>query len=60
MRTDPKLNMNTAAKLYDVPCTTLRRRYAGTPSRCDIPTNSTKLTLIEETVLLETILDLDM
>ena len=30
------------------------------PSRRDIPANSTKLTPIEETVLLETILDLDM
>ena len=59
MKNNPKLTINAAAKLYEVPRTTLRRRHAGIPSRCDIPANSRKLTPIEESVLLEKILNLD-
>jgi hypothetical protein len=59
MKNNPYLTIRAAAKLYEVPRTTLQTRCAGVQSRRDIPANSTKLTLIEETVLLETILDLD-
>jgi hypothetical protein len=60
MKNNPKLTINAAVKLYEVPRTTLRRRHVGISLRCDIPANSRKLTLIEESVLLEKILDLDI
>ena len=59
MKNNPYLIIRAAAKLYEVPRTTLQTRCAGVQSRRDIPANSTKLTLIEETMFLETILDLD-
>jgi hypothetical protein len=59
MENNPRLTTRAAAKLYEVPRTTLQERRAGIPSRRDIPANSMKLTLTEETVLLEKILDLD-
>jgi hypothetical protein len=59
MKNNPKLTINAVVKLYEVPRTTFRCRYVGIPSRCDIPANSRKLTPIEESVLLEKILDLD-
>jgi hypothetical protein len=59
MKNNLYLIIRAAAKLYEVPRTTLQIRCAGVQLRRDIPANSTKLTLIEETVLLETILDLD-
>ena len=58
-RKDPKLSIRSLASIYNVPRTTLQHRIAGRPSRRDIPTNSKKLTPIEETVLFETILDPD-
>jgi hypothetical protein len=59
MKNNPYLTIRAAAKLYEVLRTTLQTRCAGVQSRRDIPVNSTKLTLIEETVFLETIFDLD-
>ena len=59
MKNNPYLTIRTAAKLYEIPHTTLQTQYANVQSRHDIPTNSTKLTLIEETILLKTILDLN-
>ena len=60
LQKDPKLSVRAIAQLYQIPCTTLRERRRDIPARRDTPANSTKLTPIEETVLLETILDLDM
>lgn len=48
-----------AAKTYDVPRTTLQRRRDGIPSRRDCEPNSKKLTKLEESVIIEHILDLD-
>jgi hypothetical protein len=49
-----------AAKAYDVPRSTLQRRRAGTLSRRDCEPNSRKLTKLEESVIIEHIIDLDL
>ena len=59
MKNNPYLIIRAIVKLYEIPCTTLQIQCIGVQSRRDIPINSMKLTLIEDTVLLETILDLD-
>jgi hypothetical protein len=59
MKNDPNLTVRMAAKLYEVPRTTLQDRRAGIRSRRDVPANSKKLTPIKERVLLEKILYLD-
>ena len=56
---DPNLSIRSLASIYKVPRTTLRHRMTGKPARRDISANLTKLTPIEKTVLLETIIDLD-
>jgi hypothetical protein len=48
-----------AAAIFNVPESTLRDRRAGKPSRRDSQPNSKKLTLEEEQVIVEHILDLD-
>jgi DDE superfamily endonuclease len=48
------------AKTYDVVRTTLRRRRAGIPSRRDCTPKLKKLTDLEESVIIQHILDLDM
>ena len=48
-----------AATAYKVAETTLRRRRAGVPARCDCQPNSKKLTQLEEEVIVGHILDLD-
>jgi hypothetical protein len=59
MKNNLYLIIRAAVKLYGVPRTILQTRCIGVQSRYDIPVNSMKLTLIEEIVFLETILDLD-
>ena len=59
LKKDPKLSIQSLASIYKVSRTTLQHRLTGRQSRRDISANSKKLTPIEETVLLETILDLD-
>jgi hypothetical protein len=49
-----------AAKTYDVPRSTLQRRRAGTLSRRDCEPNSRKLTKLEESVIIDHIIDLDL
>jgi hypothetical protein len=56
---DPKLTQRRAAKIYNVPRTTLNRRRVGTASRHDTSINSKKLTDLEESVIVQYILDLD-
>jgi hypothetical protein len=56
---DPKLTIRRAAAHYNVPRSTLATRRHGTLSRRDSPPNLGKLTLLEEKVILERILDLD-
>jgi DDE superfamily endonuclease/helix-turn-helix, Psq domain len=53
------LSLRRAAKLYDVPFTTLRDRKAGRPARHDIQPNCRKLTSYEEQVIVRYILELD-
>jgi hypothetical protein len=59
MERDPNLSTRRAAIYYNVSRTTLARRQQGTLSRRDSPPNSRSLTLLEEKVILERILDLD-
>ncbi|KFZ24719.1 hypothetical protein V502_00815 [Pseudogymnoascus sp. VKM F-4520 (FW-2644)] len=59
LKNDPKLSVRTAAKIYIVPEATLRYRRVGRQSRRDMPANSRKLTDLEESVILQRVLDLD-
>jgi len=48
IQNNKNLSIRAAAKLYDVPRTTLQDRLAGKPARRDITPNSKKLTQSEE------------
>ncbi|KAJ8111257.1 hypothetical protein OPT61_g6105 [Boeremia exigua] len=52
--------LRSAAAIYSVAETTLRRRRAGRPARRDCQPNSKKLTQLEEEVIVKYILDLDL
>ena len=54
-----KLSIRSAARIYNVSETTLRERRAGRPARRDIAANSRKLTDLEESVIVQHILELD-
>lgn len=56
MQNDPDLSARAAGKIYSVDHETRRKR--GMRSRRDIPANSRKLTNLEESVLVQHILDL--
>jgi hypothetical protein len=58
MQNNPKLSARAAGKVYSVDHQKLSRRRHGMQSRCDIPANSRKLTNLEESVLVQYILDL--
>ena len=58
MQRDPKLRPRAAARIYSVDHRKLGRRLQGVPSRRDISANSRKLTILEESVLVQYILDL--
>jgi len=57
-KNDSKLNLRAASKIYTVPYTTLHHRHSGTPSRCNTPANSRKLTDLEEKTIIQYILKL--
>jgi phage regulator Rha-like protein len=59
LENDQNLTSRAVAKIYEVPHTTLLRRRDGKKSRRDISANSRKLTNLEESVILQRILDLD-
>jgi hypothetical protein len=59
IRTSKQLSCRAAAKIYNVPLSTLNARINGRTPRHDIRANSTKLTPIEEEVIIQYILDLD-
>ena len=59
MQNDSKLSLRAAAKIYSVHHTKLSRRQRGRQSRRDITANSRKLTNLEESVIVQYILDLD-
>ena len=52
-------SMRHAAATYDVPEATLRRQRAGIDSRRDCEANSKKLTKLEESAIVQHVLDLD-
>jgi hypothetical protein len=54
-----KMSRLAAAKIYNIPESTLRARMTGRPSRRDIRANGKKLTELEEEVIVNHILDLD-
>jgi len=58
LQNDKKLKIFTAAKLYNVPVTTLRRRRAGRPARRDTMPKSRRLTDSEEKAIVQYILEL--
>ncbi len=55
----PKLSVRAAAKIYIVPPSTLRDRLNGVTARRDTLPNLRKLTNLEESTIVEYILDLD-
>jgi hypothetical protein len=59
MKRDATLSQRRAAAIYSVPQRTLSDRRAGRPSRADCTPNSRNLTLTEEGVIVQHILDLD-
>ena len=58
IQSNKKLSLRAAAKLYNVPETTLRHRRNGMPTRRDSPANSKKLTQSKEEAIVKYILDL--
>ena len=59
VRQNPKSNLKKIAQIYNVPRTTLFRRVQGMSARSIIPSNSRKLTNLEEEAIVRYILDLD-
>ncbi len=59
IQSDKNLSCRAAAKLYNVPETTLRHRMNGQRARQDTRANSLKLKELEENALLQYILNLD-
>lgn len=58
LQKDPNLSVNRAAKLYGVSYTTLRNRRAGRSSRRDTNPKRRKLSSIEESAIINHIIDL--
>jgi hypothetical protein len=59
IRTSRKLSRRSAAKIYNVPESTLRNRMTGRTSRRELKANCHKLTELEEEVIVRNILDMD-
>jgi hypothetical protein len=59
LENDEKLSLRAAAKLYDVPVSTLSYRRAGRTARRDTAPNSKKLTQSEEEAIVQYVLELD-
>ena len=55
----PKISLRAAAKINDVPQTTLQCRHNNIPSRCNSTPNLQKLSDLEESTIIQYILDLD-
>ena len=58
IRNDEKLSLRAAAKLYNVPESTLRSRRAGIHARRDTTPNSRTLTDLEEEAIVQFIIEL--
>ena len=59
LKNDPKLSLRAAARIFSVDPMKLSRRRRSQQSRRDIPANSRKLTDLEESIIVQYILDLD-
>src|SRR5437764_3019485 len=59
LRTDQKLSVCSAAKIYDVPETTLHSRMKGAKPKTESRPKTQLLNELEEKVLVQHILDLD-
>jgi len=59
LQRNPKLTLNRAAAIYEVPRARLRRRSTGIPSRADWVPKQRKLSDLEEQTIIEYVLDLD-
>ena len=59
LKHDPYLNVISAAKIYGAPLRTVLDQRSGRPSRRDTQAKSRKLTDLEESVIVQYILDLD-
>ena len=58
LRSNQKLSIAAAAKIYDVASRTIRRRLANVLARCDTTPNSKRLTELEEEALVRYIIEL--
>jgi hypothetical protein len=58
LKQDPKQSVRSIAKVYNLPEATLRDRRSGRSARLNQPANSRNLTDLEESVLIQEILDL--
>ena len=58
IKSNPKIGIRAAAKLYNVPASTLYRRRGGQPARRDIPANSRNLTDLEEKTIVQYVVEL--
>ena len=58
IQNDDQISLRAAAKLYEIPFSTLRDRHAGRPARRDIAPNSKKLTQSEEEAIVQYVLEL--
>ena len=58
IKASPKIGIRAAAKLYNVPASTLCCRRAGRPARRDTTPNSKKLTQSEEEAIVQYIIEL--
>ena len=59
MQNDKNLSARAAGRIYHVDHVKLSRRRAGMQSRCNMSANSWRLTDLEESTIVEHILDLD-
>jgi len=59
IRSSKRLSIRAAARVYRVPRTTLTDRMAGRTSSFEVRANCTKMTEVEESVLIQYILELD-
>lgn len=59
LRRDPNLRLREAARIYNVPRTTLRRRQNNVKPHHETTTKSRKLLDLEEEAIIQYIIDLD-
>ncbi len=59
IRNDPRMSIRRAAKIYEVPESTVRRRMAGKTSKADTHHGQLNLTAAEEEAIIRYVIDLD-